>query len=83
MVRRARIEGLDQQRNNLGVATLGDKPYKYPEYSPNFYHPGGLIAGSTAFHRAGHPSAPSSIKTGSLFTKPMWSEKVKMEEVAE
>lgn len=31
----------------VSTASLGDKPYKYPEYSTNFYHAGGLIPGST------------------------------------
>jgi hypothetical protein len=26
---------------------MGDKSYKYPEYSPQFYESGGLIPGST------------------------------------
>ncbi len=26
---------------------MGDKAYKYPEYSPNFYQSGGLVPGST------------------------------------
>lgn len=37
----------ESQRNNITVASLGDKPYKYPEQAPDFYKPGGLIAGST------------------------------------
>ena len=47
MQRKIRIYGLEPQRNDIPVKTLGDKPYKYPEYSSNFYHEGGLIAGST------------------------------------
>ena len=31
----------------LNVVSLGDKPYKNPEYCEGFYKSGGLIAGST------------------------------------
>ena len=30
MQRKIRLNGLDPQRNNLPVKTLGDKQYKYP-----------------------------------------------------
>jgi hypothetical protein len=45
--RKARVLGLDNQRNGLEVTSLGDKSYKYPEYASNFYQQGGLIAGSS------------------------------------
>jgi hypothetical protein len=32
MQAKKRIYGLDGQRNGLGVTSLGDKIYKYPEY---------------------------------------------------
>lgn len=47
MTRKKRLDGYESLRNNIGVASLGDKPYKYPEYSNNFYRDGGLIPGST------------------------------------
>lgn len=31
----------------MGVTSLGDKSYKYPEYSSHFFNAGGLIVGST------------------------------------
>lgn len=79
-----RILGLDDQRNGLGVTSLGDKAYKYPEYEPEFYKAGGLIPGATSFKvRAGDNTLPDPSKLKSLFTKPMWYEKVKMEEAEE
>jgi len=74
MQAKARILGLEGQRNGLGVTSLGDKPYQYPEYQPNFYKSGGLIAGSTGFRvrsSDGAPIDPNKLK--SIFTKPMWS----------
>jgi hypothetical protein len=47
MQRKGRIYGLHALRNSIGISTLGDKAYKYPEYSQNFYNSGGLIPGST------------------------------------
>ena len=36
-----------EQRNGLPMSSLGDKNYKHPDYTPNFFKEGGLIAGST------------------------------------
>lgn len=49
MQAKIRVLGLEKQRNSLGVASLGDKIYKYPEYATDFYKDGGLIAGATSF----------------------------------
>ena len=46
MGRKKRID-FEGARNNIGVASLGDKIYKAPEYSERFFHEGGLIVGST------------------------------------
>lgn len=34
-------------RNGIPVYSHGDKSYKKPEHSSDFYKPGGLIVGST------------------------------------
>ena len=80
MQTKMRVLGLDGQRNGLGVTSLGDKPYNYPQYQSNFYKAGGLIAGSTGFRVRSGDSPPDAAKLKSIFTKPMWAEKVKMEE---
>lgn len=81
MQAKIRIFGLEEQRNKLGVSSMGDKAYKYPEYASGFFNDGGLIAGSTGFKlRAGDNTQPDANKLKSIFTKPMWTEKVKMEE---
>eukprot|EP01017_Pseudomicrothorax_dubius_P006017 TRINITY_DN11652_c0_g1_i2.p1 TRINITY_DN11652_c0_g1~~TRINITY_DN11652_c0_g1_i2.p1 ORF type:complete len:297 (-),score=67.37 TRINITY_DN11652_c0_g1_i2:4-834(-) len=43
---------LETKRNGLSVNSLGDKPYKQPEYSHNFFKDGGLVAGSTHKQRS-------------------------------
>ena len=47
MQTKIRVPGLEEQRNKISSASLGDKAYKYPEYSVDFYKAGGLIPGST------------------------------------
>lgn len=42
-----RITNLYDQRNGLPMTSLGDKNYKNPDYTPDFFKEGGLIAGST------------------------------------
>ncbi|KAM3137676.1 hypothetical protein pb186bvf_010290 [Paramecium bursaria] len=51
MGQKKRLEYLTQMRNGLNVVSLGDKPYKNPEYCEGFYKSGGLIAGSTQVQR--------------------------------
>lgn len=45
--RKKKIETLENRRNNLPVKVPGEKPYKNPEWTSNFYIIGGLIVGST------------------------------------
>ena len=79
MQAKMKILGLEGQRNGLGVTSLGDKAYNYPEYETNFYKAGGLISGATGFRvRAGDSPPVDPAKLKSIFTKPMWTEKVKM-----
>lgn len=60
---------------------MGDKPYKYPEYSQDFYKSGGLVAGSTiTYHSMKQQFTLDDKKLKSVFTKPHWNEVVKMEE---
>lgn len=47
MGRKGLIEPLFGTRNDIPVASMGDKSYKYPEYAPGFYKEGGLIPGSS------------------------------------
>ena len=47
MVRKKRINSLEEQRNNYKIGIPGDKNYRYAECSENFFKGGGLIPGST------------------------------------
>ena len=78
MQKKIRIYGLEPQRNNLPVKSMGDKPYKYPQYAANFYHDGGLIAGST--HKPRLHKGASDRKVSNVLTKPNWDIKVALEE---
>jgi len=42
-----RIQTVYDARNGMGMVSNGDKIYKSPEYAPQFYKEGGLIAGSS------------------------------------
>jgi hypothetical protein len=79
MQAKMRVIGLEQQRNNFGISSLGDKSYRYPEYASNFFKDGGLISGSTSFRlRSGEESPLNASKLKSILTKPMWKDKLKM-----
>ena len=47
MNRKQRINSLSKARNGINVANPGDKAFKHPEHSANFYSIGGLIPGSS------------------------------------
>jgi hypothetical protein len=40
-----RIADLEVQRNGLTLASLGDKPYRNPDYSKDYFKDGGLVPG--------------------------------------
>ena len=63
-----RVPDLEHQRNKISSASLGDKAYKYPEYSADFYKAGGLIPGSTIRKRTSKD--PLEHQVGSVLTKP-------------
>lgn len=44
-----RCNGFSLKRNGLPITALGDKCYKHPDYSSNFFKGGGLIPGSNFF----------------------------------
>ena len=62
---------------------MGDKTYKYPQYEPNFFKPGGLIPGSTFRPMPEKQKELQKNKKISVFTKPNWDVRVLMDEVAE
>jgi hypothetical protein len=47
MGQKGRIPSLEAQRNSFPIINPGDKIFKNPDYSPDFFKGGGLIPGST------------------------------------
>ena len=45
MAKKKRIRELDVMRNGLNVISLGDKQYRHPDYSTDFFKEGLLIPG--------------------------------------
>ena len=46
MGQKARLTDLYEKRNCLPISSLGDKIYKHPDYSTDFFKGGGLVPGS-------------------------------------
>ena len=42
MNRKQRIRDLDRQRNGIGVATMGDRPFKQVEHETGYYAKGDM-----------------------------------------
>jgi hypothetical protein len=43
---KTRVKTLSEKRNYLPISSLGDKIYKHPDYSTDFFKGGGLVPGS-------------------------------------
>jgi hypothetical protein len=74
----------EDQRNGLGLTSLGDKSYKNPEYSSNFFHEGGLVAGSSMRDRPAKPDSytlPKHIKFPLYPDRVTWKDKEKIDQV--
>jgi len=77
------IASVDEQRNGLDYRSMGDKPYKNPEYASNFYKEGGLVAGSTIQKRKNKPGEISyqNKQKGPLFPGRLtWKEKEQIDQ---
>jgi len=80
------IETVDEQRNNMQYQSMGDKAYKNPEYSSNFYKDGGLVAGSTIQKRKGKRGEMqyNNKQKGPLFPGRLtWKEKEQIEQLTD
>jgi len=79
------IDTVDEQRNNLGLKSLGDKIYKYPEYASRFYHERGLIPGSSNTFKETKKTIRKTLaeQTNNKSTGMKWKDRVKLEEKAE
>ena len=79
------VDGLLNQRNNIPLTSMGDKAYKYPEYSKDFYKEGGLMVGSSnvmTYKTSGIVMdfySNVQLKDGVPNTAVKWKDKVKKE----
>lgn len=78
MQTKKRVLSLDHQRNHLGVSSLGDKSYKYPEYAVNFYKEEGLVSGSTSFRKREEEEHYERPKLKSVLTNPRYADRQRM-----
>jgi hypothetical protein len=78
-------------RNGLPIRSLGDKTYKSPEYSPDFYKTDGVTIGSTHSLRK-NPSLNrltssdfALLQSYSSFSpnRTLWKDRVRAEQLAE
>lgn len=73
MSRKVRPLDLYSQRNGVQCRTLGDKPYRHPEYESGFHAAGNLVVGC-GFHRGMHkrtePRNSTSISLNIDMNKP-------------
>ncbi len=82
-----RIRNLSNMRNGYPVSAPGDKSYKNPEYSINFFLEGGLIPGSTNIYKYNKTVSKKNhffyetmnLDYKSLDPKKLWKNKEKQE----
>jgi len=75
MQRKKVVDSLEDQRNFIEMYSPGDKPYKFPDYSPRFFHEGGLVVGSTIQERMPTRSLLDTSPMQSPFQSPTQSPK--------
>ncbi|KAL4468343.1 hypothetical protein ABPG72_010744 [Tetrahymena utriculariae] len=80
---KTRVEGLPQMRNQLDVRSLGDKAYRHPEYSSDFYKQGGLIPGATIQDKRQKVVSEKQLQSVRVPGKLTWKEREKIEEMNE
>jgi len=85
MGQKKNVDSYEDQRNLLGMKSLGDKAYKHPEYAPKFYYEGGLVPGSThSFKTTKKPLAkPLTEEEKNKPKGTKWTDKLKKEELDE
>lgn len=88
MQEKKRLFGFSLKRNQLPLASLGDKCYKHPDYSKGFFQGPGLIPGSNFFvykkKTAKQIKKPNELTIVHYKEQPMtWKEKKNLEEKRE
>lgn len=71
---------LDEKRNNLPITSLGDKPYRHPDYSSNYFKEGGLVPGSNIREKPKKTESETVLKSVRVPGKLTWKERLKLEE---
>lgn len=90
IVSKRRIQSVKQQRNGIDFAAPGDKFYKNPECTVDFFKEGGLIPGSTntinylktVGKKSNNFYETLNLKKKTLNPNKIWSNKVKIDELA-
>jgi len=77
------LDSLEDQRNLIGVRSLGDKVYKYPEYATGFYHERGLVTGSSNAIKNTKKRIEKTIELKNIPIKVWREDKEKMDEKKE
>ncbi|EGR27916.1 hypothetical protein IMG5_186680 [Ichthyophthirius multifiliis] len=83
MQSKTRVESLMSARNLLPVNSLGDKPYRFPEYQADFFKPGGLIPGSTNADRRQKKASEKQLQSVRVPGKLTWKEREHLEIINE
>ena len=87
MQQKMRIGDFYDKRNGISAASLGDKPYKAPNYAADFYKEAGLVPGSSTKNYPKNMARKKQIdftisKQAKWPMRPrqIWSDKVKAED---
>ena len=87
MGKKGRIGEFYDKRNGLSAYSLGDKPFRYPEYSSNFFKEGGLVTGSTIAYRPRVGALKNEVDFTEnknakwpLYPRKLWKDRVKEEQ---
>eukprot|EP00825_Cyclidium_porcatum_P048775 TRINITY_DN828_c0_g1_i2.p1 TRINITY_DN828_c0_g1~~TRINITY_DN828_c0_g1_i2.p1 ORF type:complete len:303 (+),score=60.48 TRINITY_DN828_c0_g1_i2:351-1259(+) len=77
---KVRVSNLQKQRNQLPVLSLGDKPYRHPDYSSNFFKEGGIIPSANMEAKKKKVIVEKQLKSVRVPGKLTWKERVVKEE---
>lgn len=80
MGQKTRIANINSQRNQLPVLSMGDKPYRHPDYSKNFFKDGGLIPSANMDAKKKKVIVEKQLKSVRVPGKLTWKERVNIDE---
>lgn len=73
---KVRVDNLEKQRNRLPVLSLGDKAYRHPDYSADFFKEGGIIPSANMGAKKKQVIAEKQLKTVRVPGKLTWKERL-------